>query len=531
MIRDSERLREKFDLLVIGGGIYGAWTAYDAALRGLRVAIIDKGDWGSGTSSASSKLIHGGLRYLEQFRFGLVRRSLAERRRLFELAPHRVRPLRFLMPVYRNGRVGPLRLKLGLTLYDKLAGNRQPVGPHTAMSRDEIIERFPFLEREALRSGFTYGDCQMDDHRFVLEIIAGAVSSGAVAVNYAEADELLTSAGRVAGARVRDCQTNDTFEVRASLVVNTAGPWAAALRVDSTPAPEIRLIKGVHLVLPALPTHHALLVMTRGGRVFFVLPWYGRTLLGTTDSDFTGDPDQVSVEESDVTYLLDEVNRVLGSTSWSPSDVLGGFAGTRALRKRHGGPAHLVSREWSLQQPARGYLVSIGGKFTSARADAACIVDRVAGALNKPGRCRTASEPFPWSPGSAGVRQYDVWKQVALSEGTRAGLDPETAGTAVERFGTSITNLLSRIEADAALAGRLVPEAPFCKAEIVHAAEHEMAFHLDDLLRRRLPLLILTRLERRTLEEAAALAAPVLHWSPERCRLEVDAVAKKWNLS
>ncbi|MFQ5511370.1 MAG: FAD-dependent oxidoreductase [Candidatus Krumholzibacteriia bacterium] len=527
MIRDGGRLAGAFDVLVVGGGIYGAWTAYDAALRGLRVAIIDKGDWGSGTSSASSKLIHGGLRYLEQLRLGLVRRSLDERRRLATLAPHRVLPLRFLIPVYRGGRAGSFRLKLGLTLYDALAGKHQPVAAHRVMDRAAVLEAFPFLEPNGLRAGFTYGDCGMDDHRFVLEIIAGAVDAGAVAVNYAEALELLADGGGVAGAVVRDVPANQTMEVRAGMVVNAAGPWAPSLGVNSAPAASVRLIKGVHLVMPPLPTPDAMLIMTRGGRVFFLIPWYGRTLLGTTDTDYIGDPDRVHVEEADVAYLLDEVNRVLGSVSWTPSDVLAGFAGIRALRKRHGGPAHLVSREWSLEQPARGYLVSVGGKFTSARADAACIVDRVSRALGREaGSSTTGSRPFPWSPGRD---HYDVWRNIALNEAARAGLDADTAAAAIGRFGTSIANLLTRIESGPALAERLVPDAPFCKAEVIHAAEHEMVLHLDDLLRRRLPLLILARIDRRTLEEAAALAAPVLGWSAERCRVEVDTVAGRWN--
>ena len=528
MHRDSESLAAgTFDLLVIGGGIYGAWTAYDAALRGLKVAVIDKGDWASGTSSASSKLIHGGLRYLEQFRFGLVRRSLAERRLLFELAPHRVRPLRFLIPVYKDSRAGSFKLKLGLTLYDILSGKNQPVAPHDALSRRQVIDGYPFLNPNGLRAGFTYGDCQMDDHRFVLEIIAGAIGAGAVAVNYAEAHELVNHNGRVTGARVRDHLTDRSIEVRASIVVNAAGPWTRQFRVDAKPAADVRLIKGVHLVLPALPTDDALLVTTRRGRVFFVIPWYGKTLLGTTDTDFTGDPDQVRVEAADVDYLLDEAHRVLESPAWKADDILARFAGVRTLRKRHGGPAHLVSREWSLEAPGRGYLVSVGGKFTSARADAACIVDRVFGMLDKsPVRSQTNKLPFPWSPGET---DYGVWRNIAVSEALRSGLDADTANAAVERLGTCIGDLLTRVETDPALAERVVPDVPFCKAEILHAAENEMALHLEDILRRRLPLLILTRLERRIIEHTAALVAPLLGWSSARCAREVDDVANGWD--
>ena len=205
MNRDLQRLSdEKFDLLVVGGGIYGAWTAYDAALRGFRVALIEKADWASGTSSASSKLIHGGLRYLEQMHFGLVKGALDERKLLTRLGPHRVTPLRFLIPVYKNTRAGHFRLRMGLWLYDRLAGSNQPVDHHESLSSNDVTTRYPHLNPNGLAGGLTYGDCQTDDAQFVLEIVDGADSAGAAIANYVKATRFLLSGGRVAGADTVD---------------------------------------------------------------------------------------------------------------------------------------------------------------------------------------------------------------------------------------------------------------------------------------------------------------------------------------
>jgi glycerol-3-phosphate dehydrogenase len=527
MKRDAQKLESgPFDLLVIGGGIYGAWTAYDAALRGLKVALIEKGDWASGTSSASSKLIHGGLRYLEQFRFGLVKKSLDERKRLARLAPHRVTPLRFLIPIYRDSPTGPLRMKIGLFLYDIFAWNDQPVKPHLSLTARELPARYPFLKKRGLKGGFTYGDCQMDDARFTLEIVEGAYQAGAVTVNYAKAEKLLIENNRVTGAAVTDLYGNQGMEVHASVVVNTAGPWAGSLCGEEKRSDLVRLVKGIHLVMPPLPTGDAMLIMVKKDkRIFFMIPWYGKTLLGTTDSDYHGDPDRVQVNEEDIDYLLSGASRVFRKKTWDRSSILGSFAGLRALRNEPGKLPSQITREWSFEEPAERLLVSVGGKFTSARADAAELVDHVMQILERPfeGGPPTENRPFPWSPG----RDYREWKEDAIQEGIQLGLDPEMASWSVFRYGVSLKEVHDLIRKEAALADRLVPELPFCKAEIVHAAASEMVLHLDDLLRRRIPLLILARVKKETLKEAAALAAPVLGWTEEMCQQEVESIRQQ----
>jgi glycerol-3-phosphate dehydrogenase len=506
MKRDFEALgRGPFDLLVVGGGIYGAWTAYDAALRGLSVALVEQRDWGSATSSASSKLIHGGLRYLEHGELGLVRKTLVERRRLARLGPHRVRPLRFLMPVYGGDRVGRFRLKLGLTFYDRLAGGDQPVPGHRYLSPEALLGELPITDAE-LRGGFSFGDCLIDDARLVLEIVDGAVQAGAVAVNRATARALLAEGGRAAGAVVEDGETGATVEVRAASTVASAGPWVSRLAATAPAAEPVasRLTKGVHLVLPALPRETALVISSNDDkRIVFLIPWYGRTLLGTTDTDYAGEPGEVRVEREDADYLLERMSRVLTGVGWSERDVIASFAGVRTLPATADAHPSSVSREWRLTRPLPGLFVPVGGKLTSARSDAASIVDRLPGAA--PASAGTLDRPFPWAPAAP----FDGWLDRVTGEGVAAGLDEETARCCALRHGTKVEELLEAIRSDPSLAGRIDEELPFCRAEIVHAARHEMARGPEDILRRRIPLTLLSRLPRETLDDVVRLAGSV----------------------
>ena len=288
MERQFEALRHgAYDLLVIGGGIYGAWTAYDAALRGYRVALVEKTDWAAGTSSASSKLIHGGLRYLEHFNFGLVHHGLTERATLTRIAPHAVDPIRFVIPKYDGDRVSSWKMRLGLVLYDLLAGKGQPVAPHDRFNTDELRSSFPYLSTDGLIGGFSYGDCQEDDARVTLEVVAAAQMAGAVVVNHAAVEELIRLDDRVIGAQVVDRISGNRTAVKARLTVNAAGPWAPALAGGRPTVGAYKLIKGVHLMMPGLPgPKDAFLLTARSdGRVFFVIPWYDHTIIGTTESD------------------------------------------------------------------------------------------------------------------------------------------------------------------------------------------------------------------------------------------------------
>jgi glycerol-3-phosphate dehydrogenase len=501
--RDFTQLAgQHFDVLVCGGGIYGAWTAYDAALRGLKVAIVDQGDWASGTSSASSKLIHGGLRYLESLDFKLVKKALREREMLIKAAPHRVWPLRFGIPIFKGSRLNSIRLKFGLILYDFLAGTLNSAQAHQYFSRTAFAERFPCLNPALLTGGFTYADAQTDDARLVLELIDGALSAGAACLNYCKVTDFIEDKGKICGAKIQDRVDGETAEVYARQIVNTTGQW--------TTENSCRLTKGVHLILPKTLGDEALLLTAKtDGRVFFMIPWYGLTLLGTTDTDYTGDVDQVCVETDDVNYLLTEANRVLTkSVNWTEADIIGRYAGLRVLKQSSKATPSSVSRDWELEVADNGMLISIGGKITSAREDAAQIVNTICGNLGVNEPCRTNGRPFPWLPD----QDYRRWSDVALAKAVALGIDNESAQWLIRRHAKRVPMIFQLIEQDASLAKRITPTLPFIFADWVFCADNEMVVHLEDLLRRRIPLLILAKVTLAELRYLAEIAAKTLCW-------------------
>jgi glycerol-3-phosphate dehydrogenase len=518
MVRDFSRLHgQTFDVLVCGGGIYGAWTAYDAALRGLKVALVDRGDWANATSSASSKLVHGGLRYLENFDFRLVRKTLAERQMLLAAAPHRVRPLRFGVPVYRDGRLDRFRLAAGLALYDGLAGTFGDDRGFRHYGGRRFAERFPFLRADGLKAGFTYLDAQTDDARLVLELVAGAQGAGAACVNYCEAADFLEQNGRLSAAIVTDRVTGESLTVRARQFVNTAGQWAFRLRQGRQ---NYRLSKGVHLVLPNLLEEALLLTAKADGRVFFVIPWYGRTLVGTTDTDYAGDIDKVGTEAEDIDYLLNEVNHFARNTHWTKDDIIGAFAGLRVLKPSDESSPSAVSRDWELLTAPNGLLTSIGGKLTSARSDAAQIVDQVCRSLGRQIPCATFGKPLPWSPGD----DFPGWSEAMIRRALDLGIDRESAEWLLFRYGSRVLEIFDQCEKQPESSARIVPDAPFIVADLLVCARTEMVVHLEDLLRRRLPLLILARLKPEAVRRIAGMIAPVLGWDQERIAEELKAI-------
>jgi len=496
---------KQFDLLVCGGGIYGAWTAYDAALRGLSVAIIEQGDWAGATSSASSKLIHGGLRYLETYDFKLVRKAVRERQRLLELAPHRVWPLRFGVPVFKDSRIGTLQLKAGLTLYDFLAGFPGAELAHRHFDRDAFAGRFPALSTDGLKGGFTYGDAQTDDARLVIELISGATEAGAVCVNYCQLTGLSESGGQASGATVQDMRNDGSAQILARQVVYTTGQWMAA----SQPGNDwCRLSKGVHLVMPGGLSGEALLLTAHSdGRVFFMIPWYGMTLLGTTDDDYKGDIGHVAVEKHDIAYLLDAANHYL-KNAWTEADIVGSYAGVRVMKQSDKDSPSDVSRDWELKTAGNGVHYSIGGKLTSAREDAANIVDKICAQLGIDIPCATQHRLFPWAP----EMEYEAWSITINTQANHLGIDKESAKWVMRRHGKRAGEVLRIAEGDLCLAKRIVPALPFIYADLLYCARTEMVIHLDDLLRRRMPLLILANPTETILRRIAETVAGTLGW-------------------
>lgn len=523
MKRDFAALHHQpFDLLVCGGGIYGAWTAYDATLRGLKVALIEQNDWASATSSASSKLIHGGLRYLETYDFKLVSKSLKERTLLLHNAPHRIWPLRFGVPVYAQQRLNRLQLKLGLTLYDFLAHDPEPRMQHRYFNPEQFTAHFPALTNVALKGGFTYADAQTDDARLVLELIAGAHQAGAHCINYCQLVRLLETDGKADGAIIRDQLTQAEQAIRAKQIVFTTGQWLAT---ESPSRDWCRLAKGVHLLMPAVLNDEALLLTAQSdGRVFFMIPWYGLTLLGTTDTDFKGNVDQVSADDSDIDYLLAAANGYL-KTPWTTTDIIGLFAGVRVFKQSTqtatSDSPSAVSRDWALKTAANGVHYAIGGKITSSRQDAACIVDAVCTQLGIAQPCATQNKRFPWAPQDT----FPAWFAAMQDRAAQLGIDAESAKWLLRRHGTCVAEIFRRIEADTNLAQRIVPALPFIVADLMYCATNEMIVHLDDLLRRRLPLLILTQLTQDQLQQIALRVAVPLQWSDTRLHQEIERCA------
>ena len=526
MKRDFSLLAGKhFDLLVCGGGIYGAWTAYDAALRGLSVAIVEQGDWAGATSSASSKLIHGGLRYLETYNFKLVRKAILERQRLLELAPHRVWPLRFGVPIYQDSRIGTLQLKAGLTLYDFLAGLPDADIAHRHFDRAAFAARFPALDSDGLKGGFTYGDAQTDDARLVLELIAGAMAAGAVCVNYCKLAGLVESEGQVCGATVEDHVNHSGGQILARQIVYTTGQWMAAAQPGRD---WCRLAKGIHLVMPGTMSEEALLLTAKSdGRVFFMIPWYGMTLVGTTDTDYKGDPDRVSVEPGDIAYLLAEANHYL-KVAWTEADIVGSYAGVRVMKRSDKASPSDVSRDWELKTASNGVHYSIGGKLTSAREDAASIVDTVCEQLGVDAPCATKNRAFPWVPET----DFDQWSVAVNERANRLGIAPEIAKWLMRRHGKRVEEVLRYIEEDQRVAERIVanhiiPGLPFIYADLLFCARNEMVIHLDDLLRRRMPLLILAKLSEDALRSIAETVAATMGWDEAAINREAASCRQK----
>lgn len=501
MKRDfSSLFNRQFDLLVCGGGIYGAWTAYDAALRGLSVAIVEQADWAGATSSASSKLIHGGLRYLETYDFRLVKKALRERQMLLKTAPHRVWPLRFGVPVYKDSRIGTVQLMAGLTLYDLFAGTLSTEMSHRHFVAHAFADRFPFLDSANLQGGFTYADAQTDDARLVLELIDGAITAGAVCVNYCKLTGFLEKNGQAYGAVIQDRLDGATAEIPVKQIVNATGQW-------TTEAPEgrkwCRLTKGIHLLLPKALDEDALLLTAKSdGRVFFMIPWYGRTLIGTTDTDYRGDINHVVVESADVTYLLAEANNFL-KTAWTESDILGSYAGLRVMNHNDKSSPSSTSRDWGLKTAGNGVHYSVGGKITSAREDAASIVDKVCAQLGVNAPCPTKGKKFPWTPDE----NYSDWLPAANAQARQLGIDEECTKWVIRRHGKRVNKIFRIVESDPQMAERILPALPFIHADLLWSARNEMVVNLDDLLRRRMPLLILAKLDENDIRRIAAFIA------------------------
>jgi glycerol-3-phosphate dehydrogenase len=529
---------ERFDVVVIGGGITGAGVALDAATRGYSVALVEKSDFASGTSSRSSKLIHGGLRYLQQFDLGLVREALLERQLLVKLAPHLVRPLKIVVPAFDGARPDRL-VGLGLNMYDVMAAqrlrgrrssrregghaNEEPdwsPARHRLISGQEVVELLPALGPRVPTGGYLFYDCQTDDARLVLTVLGEAERFGAICSNRLEVTDLIHENGTAAGVKTRDAETGGELAIRADNVVNATGVWADRISPEElhaeAEAPSIRPSRGTHVTVSKadLPLVAGAIVPAGEGRTIFALPWLGRSLIGTTDNDYDGDINHVRPSREDIGYLLEATNEFFG-TGLRDGDVTGAYAGVRPLISTGDSRKSVdISRKAELYETSSGLITITGGKLTTYRRMAKLAVDRLVERDGRQARCRTDQIPLGEPIDPATLRRVE-------------GVPEESYPALTQRYGHAAEPVLELAAERGELAQPIVAGEPDLLAEAAHAAREEQARTVGDaLLRRtRLGLLAARELcgERSAAPERVARAmASELGWDERRVAEEVE---------
>ncbi|HEY5456298.1 MAG TPA: glycerol-3-phosphate dehydrogenase/oxidase [Acidothermaceae bacterium] len=511
--------QEEFDLLVIGGGIVGAGAALDAVSRGLTVALVEAHDWAAGTSSRSSKLVHGGLRYLEQRNFALVREALKERDLLLNrIAPHLVRPVPFLLPlqhrVWERFYIGS-----GVFLYDRMGG-AQSVPGHRHLSRQGALRLAPGMRSDALIGAIQYYDAQMDDARYALTVVRTAANLGAKVARGARVIGFVREGEQIVGARVMDVEKDVEFVIRAKQVINATGVWTDDTQemAGGRGRFHVRASKGVHLVVPRnrIQLDTGLILRTEKS-VLFVIPWGRHWIIGTTDTDWELDKVHPAASSTDINYILDHVNAVL-RTPLGPDDVEGVYAGLRPLLAGESEQTSKLSREHSVGQPVPGLTVIAGGKYTTYRVMAKDAVD-----VARRGMSTSVPDSVTERLALLGADGYEaLWnKRNALA--ASSGLHVTRIEHLLHRYGSCITDLLDLIAEDATLGEPVSAGSDYLRAEVVYAASHEGALHLDDVLTRRTRISI-EEWDRGTgsARDVATLMGAVLDWDDRTIEREVD---------
>jgi len=513
----------ELDILVVGGGVVGAGSALDAVTRGLTTAIVEARDWASGTSSRSSKLIHGGLRYLEMLDFGLVREALTERGLLLDrIAPHLIRPVPFLYPlthrVWERAYVGA-----GVLLYDTMAytsGTAHGLKRHRHLTRRRALHEAPCLRKSSFTGAIQYWDAQVDDARHTMTVVRTAAGFGALAANRVQVTGFLRQGERVTGASLVDVETGENFEVRAKQLINATGVWTDDTQAlaDTRGQFHVRASKGIHLVVPRdrLQSTTGIILRTEKS-VLFVIPWGRHWIIGTTDTDWSLDKSHPSASSSDIDYLLEHVNSVLTSPL-TREDVEGVYAGLRPLLTGESESTSKLSREHVVGHPVPGLVVVAGGKYTTYRVMAADAVDEAARTMDArvPDSC---TDQIPLT-GAEGYRA--LWNQrraLAVS----AGVHVARVEHMLNRYGSNVHDLLAMLRADPTLAEPLPGADDYLRVEALYAVTHEGARHLEDVLARR------TRISIEAWDRGAAAADPVaramakeLDWDEEQTVREIE---------
>lgn len=523
--------QETFDVLVIGGGITGGGIARDAALRGFKTALIEKDDFGAGTSSKTSKLVHGGFRYLKQLQFGLVREALVERKILRSLAPHLVHPIKCILPVYRGSGSTALVVHIGMWLYDILASDRN-IGSHRMVSDDQLHKMEPGYRQQGLRKAVEYYDCWGDDFRLVMSTVQSAAEHGAVIANYARAVDVRMKNGNMVGVLAKDQISGKEIFIKSRVVANATGPWSDHVRQTLLKQREqrIRLTKGVHIIvsLEDLPIENAFMQFAiQDGRPIFAIPWKKIVLLGTTDTDYDGDPDEICVDRGDVDYLLESFNYYFPKANLTDDHILSAFAGLRPLIFEAGKAASQVSREYQIFEGPGNFFSIIGGKLTTYRKMAKQMVDRLTRRLatsfqvtaHTP-ECVTDKVPL-WGGEIQNYEQFQrEWITRLVDE---RHFDGEVAAHLIESYGADIPDVLEAIERVPDGMERIHPRLPYVWGELSYTIDHEMTLALDDfLMRRSLIFLLENRQGMDVCGDVANRMQERLGWSAEEKHAQIE---------
>jgi len=504
-----------FDLIVIGGGIIGAGIARDAALRGLKVALFEKSDFGSGTTSASTRIIHGGLRYLEMFDFRLVRMDLRERETLLRIAPHLVKPLDFLLPFYGRSLFYRTKIKVGMMLYDMLSYDKS-LPNHRFLSPAEVATLEPHLKKDGLSGAVLYSDARVDSpERLCLENIIDARQHGACTLNDAEVMGALRSGGTVEGVAVRNLLGGEELEVKGRMVVNATGPWFDRMAgiLTSHTQNMVRTTKGIHMICPAINQRALVLFSGVDKRLFFVIPWCGHSLIGTTDTDFQEDPAQARATGTDVNYLLQSLEEFFPHKD---SPIYFTSAGVRALVMK-GGSESFVSRLHRIvdgeQRNVPGLVSVLGGKITGYRAIAEEVTDLVCTKLKVNQSCETATLPLPGA-------------QETGTASVHSSMTREVIDHLYSLYGNRADEVLRLAESDPELQRALARYSRDIAAQVVFAVREEQCLHLDDFLLRR-TLLGFTRDQGgQAIDKTVFYMARELSWSEDQISAEVKRYEK-----
>ena len=512
--------KETFDLIVVGGGIIGTGIARDAALRGLRTLIVDKVDFAYGTTSRSSRLIHGGLRYLKRFELGLVRQDLRERDVLLSIAPHLVHPLPFIIPLTSGSPLQRVALPFGLMLYDLLFF-RKSLPSHRRLTRRETLDFEPGLEPKGLLGSYLYHDCQVPfAERLCLENALSAAEHGATILNHAKVTGFLRDGNSVSGVVVQDQLSGEMYQMKARIVVSATGHWVDSVRemLGKGSSPMIRRTKGIHLLTPKFSHNAVVLFALADGRLFFVIPWQNYSLIGTTDTDYTGDLDAIEAEANDVAYLLKEVQRIFPNVG--SGDIFYTSAGLRALARSKSKRPGDVSRSHKLVDHERedsigGFVSVLGGKITAYRAVAEQTVDMVCHKLSAKAPCITAEVPLPGAP--------MVPQQSLQQAANERGLTLDTVSHLASLYGSRFSQVLDILNRNPKGAQRLCPHSQDILAQVQHAVEQEGALTIEDFLLRRSAIGLSPCQGLDALNSVASEMGRLLGWSDAEQQHQVDA--------